>query len=101
MNLVQLTLLAPRHLEDALVEKLLAHPEWATGFTLAHTEGQAMAGERLSVRERVRGRIGRCELLVVLEAGDAEQLLAELKEALPSSGLRYWITPVIEMGSLA
>lgn len=101
MNLVQLTLVAPRHLEDALVERLLAHPEWGTDYTLARVEGHGAGREAMSARERVRGRTERCELRIVLEAGQAQELLASLKEALPSANVGYSIVPVMEMGRLA
>lgn len=101
MTLVQLTLAAPRHLEEALVEGLLAHPEWAAGFTLLKAEGHGSRHHTLSAQERVRGRADRCELQVVLESDLAHQLLDSLKVSLPTREVAYWITPVIEIGRLA
>lgn len=101
MNLVQLTLVAPRHLEDALVESLLAHPEWDADFTLGRVEGHGAARETMSARERVRGRTERCELRIVLEAEQAQRLLDGLKESLPGANVGYCIVPVMEMGRLA
>ncbi len=101
MNLVQLTLTAPRHLEEELVEQLLAHPEWAAGFTLFQTEGHSTRTEALSARERVRGRAHRMTAQIVLEAAQAETLLAHLRHHLPKPDVAYWLTPVIEFGRLA
>ncbi|GIK35972.1 MAG: hypothetical protein AMXMBFR45_02660 [Gammaproteobacteria bacterium] len=101
MSLVQLTLVAPSHLEEMLVEALLAHPEWASGFTLARAEGHGTRADALSVQEQVRGRAERCEVQVVLEAELARALVDSLKQALPSRDIMYWITPVAEIGRLA
>ncbi|MCL4779433.1 MAG: DUF3240 family protein [Gammaproteobacteria bacterium] len=101
MSLVQLTLVAPRRLEDALVEGLLANPEWTTGFTMAWAEGHGTRGEVLSVQEEVRGRADRCVVQVVIEAQLAQQLIDKLKAALPAREVIYWILPVTAMGRLA
>ncbi len=100
MTLVQLTLAAPRHLEEELVEGLLAHPEWAAGFTLMRAEGHGSRHSELSTQERVRGRADRCAVQVVLEAELARQLLDSLKATLPTRDILYWIVPVTEIGRL-
>jgi hypothetical protein len=101
MSLVQLTLAAPRQLEDELVEQLLAHPDWARGFTLFNAEGYSTHLEKLSAQEMVRGRAARCELQVVLEEENADALLKYLQQRLPKGDVAYWITPVIKFGRLA
>lgn len=101
MSLVQLTLTAPRHLEEELVEQLLAHPEWAAGFTLFQTEGHSTHTEALSATERVRGRAHRLTVQIVLEAEQAQALLAHLRHYLPKPDVAYWLAPVIEFGRLA
>lgn len=101
MNLVQLTLVAPRQLEEEVVELLLAHPEWAAGFTLFPAEGHSNRPETLSAQERVRGRAQRVGVQIVLEAGQAQALIAHLKEHLPKRDVAYWLSPVIEFGRLA
>lgn len=101
MSLVQLTLTAPRHLEEELVEQLLAHPEWAAGFTLFKTEGHSTRTEDLSTTERVRGRAHRLTVQIVLEAEQAQALLAHLRHYLPKPDVAYWLAPVIEFGRLA
>lgn len=100
-KLVQLTLAAPRHLEEALVEQFLARPEWASGFTLFQAEGFSRHHETLSAQERVRGRAERMEVQIVLEANHAQALLNHLKSRFPKRDVAYWLTPVIEFGRLA
>ncbi len=101
MNLVMLTLAAPRALEEELLEQLLAHPEWASGFTRYEAEGGSHRGAPLSVQEQVRGRSARFAVQIVLEAEQAQTLLAHLKERFPKRDVAYWLSPVIEFGRLA
>ena len=101
MPLVQLTLAAPRHLEEELVEQFLARPEWASGFTLFAAEGYSHHPESLSVREQVRGRARRVLVQIVLEAEHAQALLAHLKATLPKPDVAWWISPVSGFGRLA
>lgn len=99
MPLLQLTLVAPRHLEEELVEQFLAHPDWAAGFTLQETEGHGRG--KLTPREQVRGRAHRISVEIVLEAEAARALLAHLKARFPKPDVAWWLTPVIEFGRLA
>lgn len=101
MSLVLLTLAAPRHLEDELVEQLLAHPDWASGFTLFSAEGYSTHPERLSPQELVRGRAARFEVQIVLTAEHAQALLQHLTNCFPKRDVAYWLTPVVEFGRLA
>jgi hypothetical protein len=100
-DLVLLTLAAPRHLEEDLVDQLMAHPDWAAGFTLARAEGHSQRAQTLTAQERVRGRADRVSLQIVLEAGQAQALLTHLKHHLPKPDVAYWLTPVLEFGRLA
>ncbi len=99
--LVQLTLAAPRGLEEALVDHLLAHPDWAGGFTLYRAEGHSQRLQPLTVQERVRGRADRISIQIVLTPEQAQALLAHLKRHLPKPEVAYWLTPVIAFGRLA
>jgi hypothetical protein len=101
MSLVQLTLAAPRHLEEELVEQFLERPEWASGFTLFKAEGYSRHHENLSPQELVRGRTERILVQIVLEADHAQALLAHLRGRFPKRDVAYWLTPVIEFGRLA
>ena len=101
MSLVLLTLAAPRALEEDLLEQLLVHPEWASGFTLYEVEGHSQRGAHLSVQEQVRGRTDRFAVQVVIDAEHAQALLAHLKNRFPKRDVAYWISPVLEFGRLA
>ncbi|MFN3595096.1 MAG: DUF3240 family protein [Thiobacillaceae bacterium] len=100
-GLVQLTLAAPRHLEEDLVDQLLSHPDWAAGFTLMRAEGHSHQTDSLTTLERVRGRAGRISLQIVLEASRARALIAHLKQRFPKRDVAYWLTPVLDFGRLA
>lgn len=101
MSLVMLTLAAPRVLEEELLEQLIAHPEWASGFTRFEAEGHSQRDAQLSVQEQVRGRTARFCVQIVLESEQAEVLLAHLKQRFPKRDVAYWLSPVIEFGRLA
>jgi len=101
VQLVQLTLAAPRVLEEELVDHLLALPDGVAGFTLVRAEGHSQMTGTLSPQEQVRGRAARFIVQIVLEAGQAEALLDHLRQALPKRDVAYWLTPVIEFGRLA
>jgi hypothetical protein len=101
MALVKLSLAAPMHLEDELVEQFLEFPEWASGFTLFKAEGYSRHHERLSMLELVRGRTQRILVQIVLEADNAQALLAHLKTRFPKRDMAWWLEPVIDFGRLA
>lgn len=101
MSLVLLTLAAPRTLEEDLLEQLLVHPEWASGFTLFEVEGHSHREAQLSIREQVRGRTYRFAVQIVIEADHAQSLLAHLKQCFPKRDVAYWLSPVTEFGRLA
>ncbi len=100
-TLVKLSLAAPLHLEEELVEQFLARPEWASGFTVFKAEGYSRHHETLSAQELVRGRTQRMLVQIVLEASNAQALLAHLKRRFPKGDVAYWLEPVIEFGRLA
>lgn len=100
-TLVKLSLAAPRHLEEELVEQFLARPEWASGFTLFKAEGYSRHQEALSVQELVRGRAQRMLVQIILEADNAQALLAHLQHRFPKQDVAWWLEPVIEFGRLA
>lgn len=100
MSLVQLTLVAPASLEEALAEHLLAHPEWGGAFTLLPAEGRGNREHALTPQEQVRGRVARTLFQVVLEADAASRLLDELRRAFPKRDVAWWLTPVLDFGRL-
>ena len=95
-----LTLSFPSVLEDNILGRLLEHPEWAEGFSTARIEGHGRAGTAHAAAELVRGRAARLQVQIVLSREDAHALLADLREALPSAEIAYWVTPVLDFGRL-
>ena len=96
-----LTLVCHRSLEERLVDHLLEHPEWVSGFTLTHNEGGSRKEKLPSMLEQVRGRSQRVQIVTVMNHNDARELIAHLKESEANHEIAYWITPVIEFGRLA
>lgn len=100
-SLKRLTVLAPRELEDAVLQVLLKIQPPAPGFTLMHASGHGQRFEGTSVREQVYGRVERTVLWVVLPAEDVERVLAPLRERIPNPDVVWWLEPVDTMGRLA
>jgi hypothetical protein len=95
-----LTIVLPRALEEDAIDVMLAHPQWVTGFTVSQTEGAGRSVQFRGTGEHVRGRSRRVQLQVVLDEGDARNLLVALQEAFPGRPIAYWLTPVVEFGRL-
>ena len=96
-----LTIVLPRALEENLVDHLLAHPEYAAGFTTTQVDGHGQSVARHGIAEEVRGRARRVQIQVVLNGEDAKALIEHLKASLPSREIAYWMTPVTEFGRFA
>jgi len=96
-----LTLVFPVSLEEDLVDHLLEHPEWVTGFTNTRVEGQGQAVRLHGSAEQVRGRSRRVQVQIVMNREDAQALGAHLKEILPNPEIAYWMVPLIEFGRFA
>ena len=98
---LQLVLIAPRMLEDALLDALLAAQPALDGFGTLRIDGHAEDFRRASVRELVRGRIERTQFTLVLPAARVAQLLDALGTRFQGAGLHWWTTPVTAHGRLA
>lgn len=96
-----LTLVCHKSLEERLVDHMLEHPEWVSGFTVSHVEGHSRKEKLPSVLEQVRGRSQRIEIRSVMNIDDARALIAHLKTAEPNPEIAYWIAPVTEFGRLS
>lgn len=99
--LKRLTLIAPRELEDDLIELLLDMQPALPGFTTAPVAGHGEGFAQASVHECVRGRIRRLQLWMVLPADDAQRVVAMIAARLPHSRISWWLEPVEAMGRLA
>ena len=96
-----LTFVCHRSLEERLVDHLLAHPEWVSGFSLTRIEGGSQKEALPSMLEQVRGRSQRVQIATVMALADARELVEHLKRAEANAEIAYWMTPVIEFGRLA
>ncbi|MEW6563748.1 MAG: DUF3240 family protein [Pseudomonadota bacterium] len=96
-----LTLVCHKSLEERMVDHLLEHPEWISGFSISRIEGSSQKEKLPSMLEQVRGRSQRIEIRSVMNLENAHALIAHLKEEEANSEIAYWITPVIEFGRLA
>lgn len=95
-----LTLVIPKALEEEVIDLMLEHPEWVSGFSLAQTEGTGRRVLFRGIGEHVRGRSRRVQLEVVISEGDARSLLDAVHAAFPRREIAYWMTPVLEFGRL-
>ena len=94
----KLTLAFPPDLEDDIVETLLDLPDDVGGFTVVTAEGHGHGFARASVRERVRGRVGRRLLYVILESERLPIVLERLQATIHSPAVAYWVEPVSDFG---
>ncbi len=96
-----LTIVLPGNLGGNIIGHLLEHYELAAGFTSYEVKGHGKGAIYHSASEQVRGWARRIKMEVVMERGDAESLVAHLKESLPTSEVAYWIAPLYEFGRFA
>jgi len=96
-----LTIVLPQPLEEDLVDYMLEHPDWVSGFVIGRMEGTGQSVPLQGLSELVRGRSPRVQLQVVMARDEARQLIESLKSAFPSPEVAYWVTPVLEFGRLA
>lgn len=96
-----LTIVLPDSLEEEIVDHLLRHPEWTSGFTISQVEGKGVGVRLHGAREEVRGRARRAQLQSVMNIEDARALIAHLRDGLRNPQIAYWITPVMEFGRFA
>ena len=98
---VCLTIVLPKVFEEDLVDHLLEHPEWVSGFTTTDVNGHGRTVAYHGSAEEVRGRVVRVQVQIVMEQAHADALIAHLKQDMKSAQIAYWLTPVIEFGRFA
>ncbi len=101
VELLRFTLVFPPALEQRIVALLLERDERLPGFTILGGDGHGADFASATVRERVRGSVGRRLLTVVLPAVAVAPLVEELRAALPDPHVIWWIEPVLAFGRLA
>ncbi|MGK5021166.1 DUF3240 family protein [Janthinobacterium lividum] len=96
-----LTLAIPTALEEDVLDFLLLHPAWATGFSVLEAQGMGQGAPFPSSMEQVRGR-GRRKLVMIAGVdADLRLLVQALAVALPQPDIAYWISPLLCHGRLA
>jgi len=94
-----LTLIAPKALEENLVDILLEHEALAGGFITSEVRLHGGNVTYQSSVEQVRGRAQMGEMQIILHHAEAQALLRDIKQALPRAPIAYYMTPVTESGS--
>ena len=100
MTDICLTLLCPPAVEEKLLDFLLMSPD-ITIFTSTVTAAHGLDHEKLDQMEKVLGRARAIQIQVIFAAADKAALLAEIHRQFPGTGLRYWVSTVVEAGELA
>lgn len=96
-----LTLAIPAALEEDVLDFLLLHPEWATGFSVVAAQGMGKGAVLRSAMELVQGRSGRKLVLVAGVGAHLQLLLEALAGEIPSPDVAYWLSPLAACGRLA
>jgi hypothetical protein len=99
MSELCLTILCPSAVEEKLLDLLLLSPSVAV-FTSASTAAHGLATGSLSQTEQVLGRAFAIQVQVVIPDAERQALLGRLQAQFAGAGLRYWITPVVEIGEI-
>jgi hypothetical protein len=95
-----LHLVLPQSLEEPVIDLLLAHPEWVGPFLTQPADGHAAPEHISSEAERVRGRAQRIKIEILMAHDATPLLLNELQAKLPGANVAWWISPVLNSGSL-
>lgn len=100
MSELCLTLICSRDLEEKLLDMLLIDSA-VTLFTSAATAAHGASVNRLSATEQVLGRALATQIQVIFTAENQEALLGRLRQQFAGTGLRYWISPILEHGEFS
>lgn len=100
MSELCLTLLCPPTIKDKLLDLLLMLPS-TTVFTSKPTAAHGVVVWDLSQTEQVMGQAHVTEIQVIFAAADKAMLLDTIRQKLAGTGLRYWLTTVVESGEIA
>ncbi|MCE9550693.1 MAG: DUF3240 family protein [Betaproteobacteria bacterium] len=100
MSELCLTLLCPPAIGEKLLDLLLMLPN-TTVFTSTPTAAHGQVGWSLSQAEQVMGRAHATEIKVIFAETDKATLLDAIRQQFAGTGLRYWVTTVVESGEIA
>ena len=100
MSELCVTLLCPPVIEEKLLDLLLMSSTTAV-FASTPTAAHGLAHEELNQMEQVLGRAQAVQVQVIIADVDKAPLLEALRRQFSNTGLRYWVTPVLEAGEIA
>lgn len=96
-----LTLAVPEHLEEEMLDLLLAHEDLVSGFSVYAAEGLGSGAHLHTTLEKVRGRSRRRMITLLLEQQQAVTLVDRIKVQVPSPEVVWWTTALTGFGRLA
>jgi len=94
-----LVLIANTSVEEPLFDWLLDYSDEMV-FSSEVVDCHGIEHTALSLREQVTGRQPKLRVELQVPLAEARALCTALGRAFPAAGIRYWITPVIEVGHL-
>lgn len=100
MSELCVTLLCPPAIEEKLLDLLLMSSGTAV-FTSTATAAHGPDHAHLNQMEQVLGRAQAVQVQVIIAGADKALLLETLRLQFSKTGLRYWVTPVLEAGEIA
>jgi len=93
------TINVPPLLEEAVVDCLLAL-ESADGFSSLVVNAHTDKHENLSLAEQVTGRQKQIRFQMYVPERQLTALIEQLKKNFLGSGIRYWVMPVLDSGTI-
>jgi hypothetical protein len=100
MNQTLFTLICPPSLERPVTNWLLEQ-EIISGFTSMQAYGHGSDPKSLTLIEQVEGRKKQIMFQMHLTTENAELMLESLNQEFSGTNIHYWLTPVIQSGSLS
>jgi Protein of unknown function (DUF3240) len=99
MSELAITFLCPIALEEKLFDLLLLDGKVRI-FTSMATAVHGVSHDKLDQAELVLGRARATSVQVIFDAAEKDNLLSRLRREFNRTGLRYWLTPVLESGEI-
>lgn len=100
MSKVCLSLACLEPLRERLVEILLTVPELEL-FASSSAFAYGLSHSQLNAKEEVLGMASMTLVEALVPSAAQTTVLAQLRRALAGTGVRYWVTPVIEEGEFS
>lgn len=97
---VCLTLLCPPTVDEKLLDLLLMSPNTSI-FTSASMAAHGLPLRDFNQTEKVLGRAFATQVQVIVRDADKAAVLEQIRQQFTGTGLRYWVTPVVEAGEIA